>query len=249
VPWPLRASLEPSPFGHGVISRGSTASDPLAATHVARHRPLKRELLYWIAGAVALSVAVGVLVGAMPSGTPATVVLSAATKMTTTSTTLRAPLTVAMSRPVRLVIPALHVTTAVGELGLQPDGAVMVPASTHYVGWYKYGPTPGRIGSSVILGHVDSYLGPGVFFELKELRAGNALIVTLADGVTARFVVVRVVEYLKDTFPDKLVYGTHGKTRLLNLVTCAGVFDHATGHYESNIVVFSRLVSVTRAPK
>jgi hypothetical protein len=27
-------------------------------------------------------------------------------------------------------------------------------------------------------------------------------------------------------------------------VTCGGVFDHDTGHYESNVVVFSRLVSV-----
>ncbi len=221
----------------------------MAATHVARHRPSKRELFYWISGAVALAVAVGVLIGAMPTGTPATVILSAATKTTTTSTTFNAPLLVSSSRPVRLVIPALHVTTAVGELGLQPDGAVMVPTTTHYVGWYKYGPTPGRIGSSVILGHVDSYLGPGVFFELKELRAGDALIVTLADRVTVRYRVVQVVLYSKDTFPDRLVYGTHGKSRLLNLVTCGGSFDRATGHYESNIVVFSRLVSVSPAPK
>jgi hypothetical protein len=53
------------------------------------------------------------------------------------------------------------------------------------------------------------------------------------------------VQYSKSAFPDRLVYGSHG-TRSLQLVTCGGVFDQATGHYESNIVVFSHLVSVTK---
>ncbi len=143
----------------------------------------------------------------------------------------------------RLVIPSLGVSTTVGELGLQPDGEVMVPATVTSVGWYRYGPTPGQVGSSVILGHVDSFRGPGVFFELKTVRAGGLIRVVLADGATVRFVVTRVVEYTKATFPDRLVYGSHG-TRVLNLVTCGGVFDHATGHYESNIVVYSRLAGV-----
>jgi hypothetical protein len=66
------------------------------------------------------------------------------------------------------------------------------------------------------------------------------------DGVTTHFLVTEVVQYSKTSFPDRLVYGSHG-TRSLQLVTCGGVFDHATGHYESNIVVFSNLVSVTPA--
>jgi hypothetical protein len=51
------------------------------------------------------------------------------------------------------------------------------------------------------------------------------------------------MEYAKTSFPDRLVFGSQG-ARGLNLVTCGGVFDHDTGHYESNVVVFSRLVSV-----
>jgi len=61
-----------------------------------------------------------------------------------------------------------------------------------------------------------------------------------------RFVVERVVQYAKTSFPDRLVYGSHG-TRSLQLVTCGGIFDHGTGHYEANVVVFSRLISVTGA--
>ena len=35
------------------------------------------------------------------------------------------------------------------------------------------GPSPGQIGSAVILGHVDTYQGPGIFFQLRALQAGD----------------------------------------------------------------------------
>lgn len=57
----------------------------------------------------------------------------------------------------------------------------------------------------------------------------------------ARFVVTDVVRYLKTAFPDRLDYGAHGAIRSLQLVTCEGVFDHATGQYLSNVVVYSHL--------
>jgi hypothetical protein len=183
------------------------------------------------------------LISALPAKVPNEVVL--------THTTLPLPAKaahpfadVASSRPLSLSVPALGIKIGVDRLGLQPDHQVMVPVNTTIVGWYDLGPTPGQIGSAVILGHVDSYVGPGTFFNLKLLKAGNSIAVTLDDGSVTHFVVTRVVQYSKTTFPDRLVYGSHG-TRALNLVTCGGIFDHATGHYESNIVVFSRLVSVT----
>jgi len=116
----------------------------------------------------------------------------------------------------------------------------------HTVGWFRLGPSPGQLGSSVILGHVDSHVGPGVFFNIKTLPIGALIKVVLTDGVTGLFRVVRVVQYSKTNFPDTQVYGTGG-ARLLNLVTCGGTFDHRTGSYESNVVVFSRLVGVRPA--
>jgi hypothetical protein len=71
------------------------------------------------------------------------------------------------------------------------------------------------------------------------------IIVTLADGTVTRFRVNKVVQYAKTDFPDQLVFGSH-RTRSLQLVTCGGPFDSATGHYLANVVVFSRLVSVSR---
>ncbi len=205
----------------------------------------------WLLAVAAFGVAGGALVAAQSSPTrpSPTLTLSGPARATALhppgAARRRSLPSVAHSTPVRLSIGQLGISTAVGTLGLQANGQVMVPRSVHTVGWYRDGPTPGEVGSSVILGHVDSYLGPGIFFELKTLREGAIISVLLADGVTTRFAVTRVVEYSKGSFPDRLVYGPRG-TRSLNLVTCGGVFDHATGHYESNIVVFSRLVAVER---
>jgi sortase (surface protein transpeptidase) len=118
-----------------------------------------------------------------------------------------------------------------------------VPEGTAQPGWFRLGPTPGQIGSSVILGHVDSYLGPGVFFQLRTLAAGDQVDVGLADGLTAQFTVNAVAEYSKTDFPAQRVYGSHGSSAL-QLVTCGGVFDHQTGSYLSNIVVYTSLSSV-----
>jgi sortase (surface protein transpeptidase) len=95
----------------------------------------------------------------------------------------------------------------------------------------------------VILGHVDSYQGPGIFFQLRTLAAGDQVDVDLADGTTAQFTVNSVAQYSKQQFPATRVYGSHGSSAL-QLVTCGGVFDHQTGSYLSNIVVYTSLTAV-----
>jgi hypothetical protein len=148
------------------------------------------------------------------------------------------------SVPVTLRIPALGMVVPIGLLGLQADGTVEVPSNTTQPGWFDLGPTPGQLGSAVLLGHVDSYLGEGVFFELRTLAAGDQVDVDLADGDTAQFTVNTVLQYPKQGFPAQRVYGSHGSSAL-QLVTCGGVFDHQTGSYLSNIVVFTSLTAVT----
>ncbi|HEV3294671.1 MAG TPA: sortase, partial [Streptosporangiaceae bacterium] len=128
---------------------------------------------------------------------------------------------VARSAPVALRIPAIGVAVPVSALGLNPDGTVQVPADFQEPGWYRLGPSPGQVGSAVILGHVDSYQGPAVFFRLRSLRPGDRVEVSLADGVTARFVVDAVAMYPKKQFPARLVYGSRGFSAL-QLVTCGG---------------------------
>src|SRR5450759_200457 len=62
------------------------------------------------------------------------------------------------SVPVSLRIPAIGIAVAVSTLGLNPDGTVEVPTDFQEPGWYRFGPSPGQMGSAVILGHVDSCL-------------------------------------------------------------------------------------------
>ncbi len=152
--------------------------------------------------------------------------------------------TVARSVPLTLSIPAIGLSVSLTELGLNANDTVQVPTDFQEPGWYEYGPSPGQLGSSVILGHVDSYQGPAVFFRLRTLQPGDRVNVTLADGVITHFVVRQVAMYLKASFPTVQVYGPHGYSAL-QLVTCGGVFDTQTGHYLSNVVVYTSLVSTS----
>jgi len=146
--------------------------------------------------------------------------------------TLTAPL------PVALQIPAIGVRTRLIRLGLTRQGTLQVPGSTSVAGWYTGSPRPGEIGSSIIAGHIDSYLGPGVFYRLRELHPGNQIYVRQADGRFAVFRVTAVRQYPKARFPTAAVYGPVPDAEL-RLITCGGTYDYATHNYLSNIIVYS----------
>jgi sortase (surface protein transpeptidase) len=143
-----------------------------------------------------------------------------------------------VARPVSLTIPLIGVNTQLVTLGLAAGGALQVPSSTAIAGWYTGSPRPGAIGSAVIVGHIDSLTGPGVFYRLAELRRGDRIYVLRADRTTAEFRVTAVRSYLKDRFPTRSVYGPVPDAEL-RLITCGGAFDYATGHYLSNIIVYA----------
>lgn len=142
--------------------------------------------------------------------------------------------------PVRIEIPRIGVHSALLRLGKDSKGAVEVPKPWDVAGWYAGGPRPGDPGSAVILGHVDSTNGPAVFYRLRELRPGDQIEVTRADGSVVRFGVDRTEQFLKSEFPtDQVYYPT--LTPELRLVTCGGSFDYSLRHYRSNLIVFAKL--------
>ena len=143
-----------------------------------------------------------------------------------------------MPPPAWLRIPAIGVRTRLIRLGITPQGTLQVPASTSVAGWYTGSPRPGAIGSSVIAGHIDSRLGPGIFFRLRLLKPGNRIFVRQARGRLAVFRVTAVRQYAKARFPTAQVYGPVPDPEL-RLITCGGVFNEATRNYLSNIVVYS----------
>jgi sortase (surface protein transpeptidase) len=150
------------------------------------------------------------------------------------------------SPPVSMAIPAIKVTSALVQLGLNPDGTVEVPSledPDSKAGWYRSSPAPGSLGPAIILGHIDSKkYGPGVFYELGNLKPGQEVTVTRRDGSVAVFKIDGVRSYPKDHFPTATVYGNIDHAGL-RLITCGGTFDPNKGSYESNIVVYASLAS------
>ena len=143
-----------------------------------------------------------------------------------------------VARPVSLTIPLIGVKTNLITLGLAAGGAMQVPSTSTVAGWFTGSPRPGAVGSSIIVGHVDSKSGPGIFFRLPELKKGDDVYVKRSDGTTAEFRVTEVQEYPKDHFPTETVFGATPDAEL-RLITCGGTFDSVTGHYLSNIIVYA----------
>jgi hypothetical protein len=150
------------------------------------------------------------------------------------------------SPPVAIDIAAIDVHSAVGSVGLAPNGAIEVPAPGPAYGvpaWYRFSPTPGARGPAVVVGHLDTaHGGPSVFFRLAELTPGQQVEVRRADGSVAVFEVTAVASYAKHVFPTAAVFGDLDHAGL-RLITCGGPIDPATGHYRDNTVVFATLVA------
>lgn len=167
-----------------------------------------------------------------------------ATPRSSRSPTVQGPV-LNRSMPVKLRIPAISVDSALAPIGLTSTGEIQTPPLDRdsHAYWLNVSPTPGQLGPSVILGHVDSAAyGPAVFFRLGDMRQRDKIYVTLADHQVAVFEVQRVVEYQKANFPTLAVYGNTDYAAL-RLITCGGTFDPAIRSYESNIVVYAEFVS------
>lgn len=148
--------------------------------------------------------------------------------------------------PRRIAIPAIGVSARVVPLHREPDGTMQTPRRWQEAGWYKPGPEPGERGPAVIAGHVDSTGGAAVFYRLRELQRGNLINIRRADGTLVRFRVEGLERWPKSEFPTRRVFGTKSRISVLRLVTCSGNFDHSTGHYVDNTIVYAVRVPAYR---
>ena len=139
----------------------------------------------------------------------------------------------------RVVIPAIGVRAPMIKLGLNRDDSLKVPADVDKTGWWAGGTKPGRKGAAVIVGHVDSQSGPGVFHRLGELSDGDKASVVYNDGSRATFVVTGRERVPKNEFPTDKVYDDTPKPTL-RLITCGGTFDRSSGHYRDNVIVYGK---------
>jgi sortase (surface protein transpeptidase) len=132
-------------------------------------------------------------------------------------------------------------------MGQADDGSVDTPPFSEpgTAGWYGGSVTPGEVGTSLIVGHVDTHRGPAVFYLLSSLRQGDPVEVDRSDHSTAVFTVDSVQAILRTDFDERKVYADASRPEL-RLITCGGTFDRKTQEYSSNVVVFAHLTGVHR---
>lgn len=143
--------------------------------------------------------------------------------------------------PIRLTIPAIDVYADIQHLGVTAAGEMEVPNNSADVGWFKFGPRPGEIGSSVIAGHFNGENGEiGVFADLSKLKEGDRLYIEDSNGVSTVFVVRESRKY--DPGYAEGVFNQSGGTHL-NLITCDGVWDENEKSYSKRLVVFADIAN------
>ena len=136
-------------------------------------------------------------------------------------------------------MPAINVDAGIEPLGLTPDKAMEAPKDPDKVGWYRLGPRPGESGNALVDGHVDWGQKTRVFWGLRNLKPGDMVIVTDADGKKHEFAVQWSKWYdanasVSDSFAQS------DQTEL-TMITCGGEFDHTTRQYLSRLVVRAKL--------
>lgn len=143
--------------------------------------------------------------------------------------------------PQRIIIPSIGIDTEIQEVGLTQNGAMEVPSSTTEVGWYKFGPHPGQVGSAVITGHYDGENGTkGVFEKLHLLKKGDKIYIIESNGKKITFTVRESRKYDPDADASEVF--NQSDSSHLNLITCDGKWDTAQESYSKRLVVFTDVV-------
>ncbi|MGG4488029.1 sortase domain-containing protein [Metabacillus idriensis] len=142
--------------------------------------------------------------------------------------------------PVKVEIPSINVEANIEQVGIIENGQMGVPQAINDVGWFEPGVKPGNRGSAVLAGHVDSKTGPAIFFNLKDLKQGDEIIVTDEKGTALTFIVKNQESYPRGSAPiDEIFQTVEGQN--LNLITCSGTFNRSAGTHEERLVVFTEL--------
>lgn len=145
--------------------------------------------------------------------------------------------------PTRLVIPAIGVDANIEQVGKKSDGSMATPATFGDVAWYDLGSKPGSPGNAVIAGHVNNALTKtGVFENLSDLKVGDVIALTDANGNVLHFAVRDIEDYTDANAPLSTIFSTTGPSQVV-LITCAGDWDPVARSYDHRLVIFAGLLA------
>ncbi|MEK5252763.1 class F sortase [Paenibacillus sp. FSL F4-0125] len=142
--------------------------------------------------------------------------------------------------PTQLNIPAIKVSAKIEPVTLLSDGQMDVPTDTNIAGILYPGILPGAKGNVIIDGHVDSYIGPAVFFKLKKLKHGDEITVSNSDGRKLTYIVDSVEIFNTAEAPLERIFGKSTEARM-NLITCTGRYSRKKKEHEKRLIVFTKL--------
>jgi hypothetical protein len=143
------------------------------------------------------------------------------------------------------VIPSLHVSAQIENVGLDRDAQMQSPQNVQNVGWFLPGAAPGDPGDAVIDGHFNWYSGPAVFAHIDDLKAGDTIRVDLWNGQSVLFhVTAKTTVPYTSTVPG--LFEKRGPVRL-SLITCGGEWDNGKHTYQNRLVVEAAVDSISRS--
>jgi len=147
--------------------------------------------------------------------------------------------------PVALQIDSVGVDAPI-EIGSVADGAMQDPSGPWVVSWYEPLGKIGEGGNIVMAGHVDYWnVGPAVFWDVRNLPAGDVIRVVGEDGKNYEYAVQWTQPYMAaELTPEVIQNDIVGDTghETLTLITCGGDFDPASGEYNQRWVVRADLI-------
>lgn len=140
-------------------------------------------------------------------------------------------------------IPKLGIDARVLQVGVKANGEIATPNNVHDTAWYSGSAKPGQPGATVINGHVSSWTSRGVFYNVKNLVAGDTIQIQKGDNAIVSYKVVKSQVYDADKVDMQAAIQpvTPGKSGL-NLITCAGQVKKGTNEFTQRLVVFAEQV-------
>lgn len=147
--------------------------------------------------------------------------------------------------PKYITIPSINLSnTPIYPLGINKDNQISAPDNIYKAGWYTGSAKPGQSGAMFIYGHVSSWTATGAFYNLKNLKPGDKIIITTGANKTYSYKVISKQVYDHNKVDMKKVLAPIDPNRPgLNLMTCTGQIIKGTSEFNQRLVVYTTLDS------
>lgn len=155
------------------------------------------------------------------------------------------------STPVQITVEKAGIDAQIETLEIV-NGIMQNPTGPWVVAWYRQTATLGEQGNVVLAGHVDYWnVGPSVFFNLRDLVAGDVITLVGEDGRGYDYAMEWAEVFDLATLTSGGLQDVVGPTDVpsVTLITCGGEFDYVNGEYLSRMVVRGALIAPEGTPE